>query len=220
MRLSVGATPIAKVVGFFVCLALAAAAGLGAYMAWQHGAPRHPGAPASHANGGVLFAWRTAALLLAPTSVLLLYAALRVLRHAAWLDETVVIVRTAFRKRKVDLSTASLGGGPIDRIDQRSHLFVGDRLAIMAMDSRRNVQVKLPLRGFGLPNLPGDQLDAVARAIMTNRKATDADFTVAESIAGQLRRLARREFDASLPRQRAPYASDNPLKQGEAESLG
>jgi len=214
MRLSVGATPSAKVVGFFVCLLLAAGAGLGAWLAWRHGAPRFPDAPASHENGGARFAWRTTALILAPLSVVFLYGALRVLRHAAWLDQTVVIVRSTFRKRRVDLSTAALGGGPIDRPDQRGHLVASDRLSIMAMDRTRKARVKLPLRGFGLPHLPPMQLEALAQAIMFNRKATDPDFAVAENIAGQLRRLARRDLDSITPPRPLPTpATDNPLRQ-------
>jgi hypothetical protein len=192
LRLSVGATPAAKVVSATLAGVFALAAGGGAGLALRAGAPGLPGGPDPGSGaGGVHFAWRAVALVLAPVAVLLLYAMMRVVRHAAWLDGTVAIVRGAFRTRKVDLATAILGGGPSDRFHQRGHLFAGERLSILALDRDRGVKVHVPLRGHGLPRLPSAELEALANAIMAGRQPNDADYSVAIGVASHLRQLAR-----------------------------
>lgn len=192
LRLSVGATPTAKGVSATLAGLLALAAGTGAWLAWRAGAPGMPGGPNPGSGaGGVHFVWRAVALVLVPVSWLLLYAMVRILRHAAWLDGTFAVVRGTFRTRKVDLATATLGGGPGDQSAQRGHLFAGERMAILALDRARGVKVHLPLRGHGLPRLPSAELEALANAIMSQRQPSDGDYSVAIGIASHLRQLAR-----------------------------
>ncbi|MEV4636286.1 hypothetical protein AB0J80_02945 [Actinoplanes sp. NPDC049548] len=116
-----------------------------------------------------------------PVFLLGLYIALKSVRTAAWLDGTVVSVRSALRTKKVDLATAEVSAGSYTL---RHH--VGTPRAsvehvpqIIARDPDSGRSVTIPLRGIGTPLLPEKELRALADAM---RPGTTA--------AAQLRALA------------------------------
>ncbi|RZU73457.1 hypothetical protein EV384_1861 [Micromonospora kangleipakensis] len=122
-----------------------------------------------------------------PFVLLGLYLVLRVLRTAAWLEETRASVRGALGTRTVDLATAEVTAGAVaQRIGDESVVRVP---TVVARDRGTGRRVTIPLQGMGLATLPPYELRALADAITAGRPTggRDADAHV---LAGQLRTMA------------------------------
>jgi hypothetical protein len=109
--------------------------------------------------------------------------------RAAWLDGTRLRVRTAFRTRTVDLSTADVTAGVVTHSDSGDEgpTLVRRVPTIVARDSASGRKVTLPLQGTGMDRIPPVELRALADAITGGRPESDED---AYRVAGQLREMA------------------------------
>ncbi|MFI5927128.1 hypothetical protein ACIA3K_14210 [Micromonospora sp. NPDC051543] len=117
-----------------------------------------------------------------PFVLLGIYLVLRVLRTAAWLDGTRVLVRGALRSRTVDLATAR-----VDPASYRDPEGRGGLSAIVVTDRVDAQRVTIPLRGMGLPVLPPSELRALAEAFSVAGPDAASDT---RAVAAELRRLA------------------------------
>jgi hypothetical protein len=113
---------------------------------------------------------------------------------AAWLDGTRLRVRSTFRTRTVDLSTAEVTAG----IVTHTHTGDGERTRVrrvptlVAKDPASRRKVTLSLSGRNLDRMPPAELRALADAITVGRPESDED---ARRVAEQLREMAENPLE-------------------------
>jgi hypothetical protein len=108
---------------------------------------------------------------------------------AAWLDGTDLRVRSLFRTRTVNLSTAEVTAGIVTHstTSDAGHTQVRRVPTLEARDPASGRKVTLPLQGTSMDLIPPAELRALADAVTAGRPESDTD---AARLAHQLRQLA------------------------------
>ncbi|WP_143232827.1 hypothetical protein [Actinoplanes regularis] len=108
---------------------------------------------------------------------------------AAWLDGAKLRVRSTFRTRTVDLSTADVTAGIVTHTHTSDEGRTRSRRVptLVARDPASGRKVTLSLQGTSLDRIPPVELRALADAITVGRPESDVD---AYRVAQQLREMA------------------------------
>jgi hypothetical protein len=205
IRLSIGASPAAKVFAVIVGVIGVSFAAFFVGVAWLGGSLADSASnvfgssgvpdPSNGMTSTVGSVFKLFGLCALPIAAVFVYVVLATLRRAAWLDGTTAIMRGAFTTKRVDLSTATVQGDAVNY--RQSH---GDRTyiysvpALAARDRATGRVIKIPLRGMGLKRLPAPELVALADAVMSGRRPSDPDFNGAAALADAMRQMAANPF--------------------------